>query len=58
MIEKVGLCVNCKKPIYCRDGFLDGIFTEDKTLYCFSCVEDHSGENKSVIRDPSSQKRA
>jgi hypothetical protein len=40
MREQVGQCVKCNKTIYCLDGFLDGIVTEDKILYCFSCRSD------------------
>ncbi|SDJ68635.1 hypothetical protein [Salimicrobium halophilum] len=41
MTEFVGYCASCEMEIYCRDGFLDGVIAEDKTLYCFEC-----GENK------------
>ena len=39
MIELIGTCVNCGKEIYCRDGFLDGVYIEGK-LYCFACAEE------------------
>lgn len=39
MREEVGKCSNCEKIIYCLDGFLDGMITENKILYCFSCVK-------------------
>ncbi|MBN8207659.1 hypothetical protein JI666_02750 [Bacillus sp. NTK071] len=37
MKELVGECANCHKPIYCLDGFLDGVISDNRTLYCFSC---------------------
>jgi hypothetical protein len=37
MQELVGHCKECGKEIYCRDGFLDGIVLEDKSLICFDC---------------------
>ncbi|MGM7724206.1 hypothetical protein [uncultured Metabacillus sp.] len=37
MREEVGKCSVCEKTIYCLDGFLDGIITKEKILYCFSC---------------------
>ncbi|MGM0876078.1 MAG: hypothetical protein ACQEWV_15190 [Bacillota bacterium] len=40
MKEQVGACANCKKTIYCLDGFLDGVITEEKNLYCFSCLKE------------------
>ncbi|EKE31127.1 MULTISPECIES: hypothetical protein [Salimicrobium] len=40
MEEFVGYCASCGKEVYCKDGFLDGIVTEDKQLYCFTCGED------------------
>lgn len=39
MKEWVGFCHNCKKDIFCLDGFLDGFASEDQTLLCFSCEE-------------------
>lgn len=38
MVELVGLCVACKKEVFCRNGFLDGVVTEDKKLYCNDCA--------------------
>ncbi|MDU0200420.1 MULTISPECIES: hypothetical protein [Paenibacillus] len=39
MHELVGTCNLCGKPIYCREGFLDGVILEDKSLVCFECLE-------------------
>ncbi|WP_195891916.1 hypothetical protein [Neobacillus dielmonensis] len=39
MKELVGCCSNCKKEIYCLDGFLNGVHTDAKELYCFDCYE-------------------
>ncbi|MDP4551413.1 hypothetical protein Q9251_11025 [Alkalihalobacillus macyae] len=39
MKERVGECANCHKPIYCLDGFLDGVISENRALYCFSCKD-------------------
>jgi hypothetical protein len=44
--EKVGVCADCKKTIYCLDGFLDGGITKEKTLYCFSCLKEHDEAEK------------
>ena len=38
--EKVGQCSICNKTIYCLDGFLDGVITDDKELLCFSCEQE------------------
>jgi hypothetical protein len=37
--ERVGSCTQCKKSIYCLDGFLDGVISENQKLYCFPCYE-------------------
>ncbi|MFC5629018.1 hypothetical protein ACFPTR_09045 [Aliibacillus thermotolerans] len=39
MQEYVGTCEQCHRPIYCMDGFLDGVVTDEQTLYCNSCAE-------------------
>ncbi|MGG1555276.1 hypothetical protein [Paenibacillus ferrarius] len=46
MIELVGICEKCKRPVYCRDGFIDGIVQPDKTVICFACSEDGADEGK------------
>lgn len=43
MREKVGTCTCCKKELYCLDGFLNGVITDNKELYCFECYQS-SGE--------------
>lgn len=45
--EVVGQCVRCKKTVYCRDGFLDGVVSAAKDLYCHACYDeqvDQAGE--------------
>ncbi|MUV37654.1 hypothetical protein JNUCC1_01460 [Lentibacillus sp. JNUCC-1] len=42
MEEEVGVCVSCGKTVYCRDGFLDGVVTENHELYCFECVDENT----------------
>jgi hypothetical protein len=37
--EFIGTCKCCSKEIYCLDGFLNGIITEKKEIYCFECIE-------------------
>lgn len=37
MQELVGKCKSCGKEIYCLDGFLNGIHTNDQQLICFDC---------------------
>ncbi|NQX67701.1 hypothetical protein HQN90_16395 [Paenibacillus alba] len=39
MQELAGLCRECKKEIYCMEGFLTGVLTEDQTLLCFICSD-------------------
>ncbi|MBP1964407.1 alpha-D-ribose 1-methylphosphonate 5-phosphate C-P lyase [Paenibacillus aceris] len=39
MQEFVGTCKTCGKQIFCREGFLDGVVLEDKSLICFACLE-------------------
>jgi hypothetical protein len=38
MLETVGTCAICGETIDCRDGFLNGVVTEQSIL-CFSCAE-------------------
>ncbi|RJX41083.1 hypothetical protein D3P09_03495 [Paenibacillus pinisoli] len=35
--EHVGYCQECRKEIFCRDGFLDGVVQEDTSIRCFDC---------------------
>ncbi|WP_199924957.1 hypothetical protein [Paenibacillus sp. IHBB 10380] len=39
MQELVGHCKECKKEIFCNDGFLNGIVSEDKSLVCLDCSD-------------------
>ncbi|MCP3030879.1 hypothetical protein LF817_05935 [Halobacillus sp. A1] len=38
MEEPVGPCVSCGKTVYCKDGFLDGVITHDRSLLCTICA--------------------
>jgi len=38
MRELIGPCVNCGKDVYCRDGFLEGVYMNGKLL-CNKCAE-------------------
>lgn len=40
MEEFIGHCRICKKPIYCKMGFLDGVVQADKSLVCFDCSDE------------------
>lgn len=44
MHEKVGKCTCCGKEIDCLDGFLNGVHSNDKKLYCFDCVNKQKEE--------------
>jgi len=44
MRELVGTCNSCGKEIFCLDGFLNGVISTQKAIYCFDCYE--SIENK------------
>lgn len=39
MREFIGLCSICGKEIFCRDGFLDGVYIDGK-LICFECEKE------------------
>lgn len=39
MVELIGPCSNCGKDVYCRDGFLEGVYT-DGELICLECEEE------------------
>jgi hypothetical protein len=49
MEEKVGTCVGCRKTIYCLDGFLDGVITEEKILFCYSCLKEKAEFEKEKL---------
>ncbi|MGG3469591.1 hypothetical protein ABES02_19170 [Neobacillus pocheonensis] len=46
MTELVGTCLACKKDIYCLDGFLNGVLTNEKEIYCFNCYENTKNDEK------------
>ncbi|WP_180960286.1 hypothetical protein [Neobacillus cucumis] len=46
MKELVGVCSECGKEVYCLDGFLNGVHTPNKELYCFDCFETHVLQKK------------
>ncbi|HZG87949.1 hypothetical protein [Paenibacillus sp.] len=37
MQELIGACVECEKPVYCKEGFLDGVLIENHRVLCFPC---------------------
>ncbi|MBP2241313.1 hypothetical protein J2Z40_001875 [Cytobacillus eiseniae] len=37
MNEFVGQCQQCKKDLYCIDGFFNGIHTDEQQILCFEC---------------------
>nr|WP_083802851.1 hypothetical protein [Bacillus sp. SG-1] len=40
MKEYIGECQICRKPLYCLDGFFNGIHDSvTKKLICFNCTE-------------------
>lgn len=45
MQELVGECKACKQPIFCKDGFIDGVLLDDNTLICFECFDGESEIN-------------
>jgi hypothetical protein len=49
MQEFVGHCKVCSKEIYCKDGFLDGIILQDKSLVCFDCTNEEKEEEQDVL---------
>lgn len=40
MKEFVGECSKCKKPVYCLEGFLNGIHVNQSVLLCFTCAKE------------------
>lgn len=52
MHELVGACTMCGKAIYCREGFLDGVVLEDKSLVCFECLEPTEPKNRFFVNYP------
>ena len=48
MRERVGECSVCHKPLYCLDGFFNGIKKENGEVICFDCDEpDEEVKNES-----------
>ena len=45
MRELIGPCSNCGKDIYCRDGFLDGVYVKGELL-CFDCAAEQEKEEQ------------
>jgi hypothetical protein len=45
--ELIGVCIECKKEIYCLDGFLDGIISRNGQLICFPCHKKLSSKESS-----------
>ncbi|MGI2327844.1 hypothetical protein [Planococcus sp. YIM B11945] len=43
MRELIGPCSNCGKEVFCRDGFLEGVYI-DGNLYCNACAEETDEE--------------
>lgn len=37
--ELVGVCHTCRKDVFCLDGFLNGVYSDNKEIYCFACYE-------------------
>ncbi|WP_198038630.1 hypothetical protein [Planococcus lenghuensis] len=38
MRELLGSCTDCGKDVYCMDGFLNGVYIENR-LFCFECAD-------------------
>ena len=38
MKELVGSCVQCGTDVFCHDGFINGVVTENGVI-CFTCQE-------------------
>ena len=55
-MEPVGPCIVCKKTVYCRDGFLDGI-TEQGKLYCHDCFDAAKARRDGEGTDEQSKER-
>ncbi|MFT4417143.1 hypothetical protein ACLM5H_25210 [Fredinandcohnia humi] len=42
MKELVGTCSACGKEIYCLEGFINGVVSDDKKgMLCFDCAEEN-----------------
>lgn len=45
MKELVGNCCTCKKEIYCLEGFLNGVVSE-QGLLCFNCHDEANTDQR------------
>lgn len=44
MHELVGCCERCHRPIYCENGFFNGVVLPGHHYLCFDCEEKQSEE--------------
>lgn len=42
MRERVGQCKTCGAPIYCEDGFFNGILLPGHQYLCMSCHDEQT----------------
>jgi hypothetical protein len=47
MKELVGYCNRCGKPLYCLDGFFNGVKIDSGKSLCFDCNEQEEKEHES-----------
>ncbi|MEL3972181.1 hypothetical protein AAEO50_07810 [Rossellomorea oryzaecorticis] len=47
MKELVGHCDSCQKPIYCLDGFFNGVKKDSGKIICFDCDDEEEAEGGS-----------
>jgi hypothetical protein len=47
MKELVGHCDSCQKPIYCLDGFFNGVKKDNGKIICFDCDDEEEVEDGS-----------
>jgi hypothetical protein len=47
MKELVGHCDSCQKPIYCLDGFFNGVKNDSGKIICFDCDDEEEVEDGS-----------
>ncbi|WP_175989937.1 hypothetical protein [Bacillus sp. Marseille-Q1617] len=47
MKELVGHCDSCQKPIYCLDGFFNGVKKGSGEIVCFDCHEEEENNDGS-----------
>jgi hypothetical protein len=47
MKELIGECKICRKPLYCLDGFFNGVHeAETGKVVCFQCEEEQTKEKR------------